>query len=118
VEAEQKLLELEQKRQAYKDQVAAIYEKEKQEGVTWQEKSAMMEERQVIHHDEKKLEKSILHQRNVVRAYQAGSFMKEVTDDKGTVNENIPDFTPIPTKQIAFDEETILTDQPHHTFLS
>ena len=53
----------------------------------------------------------ITHAMNVVKVYQEGKFLINVTDERGVEHVGIPDFRDIDTSKIMFDEETIL-DEP------
>jgi hypothetical protein len=59
----------------------------------------------------KELELKLLHAKNIKKAVENNGTISSFSDEKGTINDNIPSFLNVDTSVISFDEETILTDE-------
>ena len=72
---------------------------------------ANYDEREKLNKENSNLKLKITHAMNVIKVYQEGKFLINVTDERGVEHVGIPDFRDIDTSKITFDEETIL-DEP------
>jgi len=116
----QEVEKLETEKSNIKDRINEINKEEK--GLAWDFKTEegklaipkykqLGEEKQELYADIKNLEVKIIHAKNVEKAVLKGGTISEFTDQKGTINDNIPSLLNVDTSVISFDEETILTDE-------
>jgi phospholipid N-methyltransferase len=100
---------IESKKQALIDKKEELFKVEKES--VGNEKYEIMKQRQEIYSQIKTLDIQILTQRNKLLALKSGGDLTSFDDLKGAHYEEVPDFSKIPTEEILFDEENILTEK-------